>query len=46
MSEKIMKQTDLAHTIYLPAKADKKDNLDNVSIYVSTKYIPNNVCVS
>ena len=34
--------TDLTHTIYWPAKTDKKDNL---STYVSTKYIRNNVCV-
>ena len=38
--------TDLAHTIYWPAKTDKKDNLDNLSTYVSTKYISNNACVS
>ena len=38
--------TDLTHVFYWPAKADKKDNLDNLSIHVSSKYIPNNVGVS
>ena len=42
-----MEFTDLTHTIYWPAKKEnKKDNLDNLSIYVSTKYIPKNVSVS
>ena len=35
----------LDSTFYWPAKTDKKDNLDNLSICVSTKYIPNNVGV-
>ena len=44
--KKIVDFTDLAHIFYWPAKTDKKDNLDNLSICVSTKYIPNNVGVS
>ena len=45
--KKIVGFTDLTHnTFYWPAKTDKKDNLDNLSIYVDTKYIPNNVGVS
>ena len=39
-----MEFTDLTRKIYLPAKTDKKDNLDHLSIYVSTKYIPDSVC--
>ena len=42
--KKIVEFTDLTLTIYWPAKTDKKDNLDHLSIYVSTKYIPDNVC--
>ena len=45
--KKVMEFTDLTHTIYWPAKTEnKKDNLDILSIYVSTKYIPKNVSVS
>ena len=45
--KKIVELTDLIHTFYWPEKnTDKKDNLDNLSLYVSTKYIPNNVGVS
>ena len=44
--KKVMEFTDLTHTIYWPVKTDKKYNLDNLSTYVNTKYIPNNVCVS
>ena len=44
--KKIVMFTGLTHTFYWLAKTDKKDNLDNISIYVSTKYIPNNVGVS
>ena len=41
-----MEFTDFTHKIYRPTNTeDKKDNLDNLSIYVSTKYIPNNVCI-
>ena len=45
--KKVVEFTGLTHKIYRPAKTeDKKYNLDNLSIYVSTKYIPNNVWVS
>ena len=43
--KKIVEFTDLTHTFYWPAKIDKKDILDNLSIYVSTKHIPNNAGV-
>ena len=44
--KKIVEFIDLTHTFYWLAKTDKKDNLDNLSTYVSTKYILNNVGVS
>ena len=44
--KKIVEFTDLTHTIYWLPKTDKEDNLDHLSIYVSTKYIPDNFCVS
>ena len=46
MPEKIMGFTDSTHTVYWPVKTNKKDDLESLSKYVSTKFIPNNVCVS
>ena len=46
MWEKVVRFTDLTHAIYWSAKINKKDNLDNLSLCASTKYVPNNVCVS
>ena len=33
--KKIVEFTDLTHTFYSPVKTDKKDNIDNLSIYMS-----------